>query len=237
MKKFKHFIRNSSRLKIFSPLSGNSGVSLPELVASIPLAAIVFLIMGLAIVNFATTYQETRLYTQLQDELFQAIETIRHGVAKNNVTEGEGIIGVMTAGKVSINSARNRIQIIPVVVSQGLGEESYSANFWLDDGKLMANGRYGVKSFNNFQVFPSGNRKIGIVNMFRITDLVFSVEKGSSANVTLLGVEIEAQVRYREKLDEQSPAEDIEQNTKSIKYQTQILVGNAGKLTDSNTGI
>jgi hypothetical protein len=230
MRKIRQVIKNSSRSVIFSRISNDSGVSLPELVASIPLAALVFLIMGLAIVNFATTYQETRLYTQLQDELFQAIESIRHGVTMNNVTEGEGIIGVMTAGKVSINSGRNRIRIIPVILSQGLGEESYSANFWINNGQLMANGFYGVKNFSNHVVFPSGNRKIDNFNMFRITDITFRNEAGTMSDVSLLGIVVEAQVRFREKLEDQSVEEDIEQNTKSIKYQTSIMVGNSSKI-------
>jgi hypothetical protein len=229
MRRSAQIMINKFKLRSFSRISDQSGVSLPELVASIPLAALVFLIMGLALVNFATTYQETRLYVQLQDDLFQAIETIRHGVAKENVTAGEGIIGVMTAGKVTINSARNRIRILPVIVSQGLGEESYFCNFYLDDGKLMANARYGLKTFNNFRVFPSGNRKIDGVSQFRITNLEFIPEAGNANDVTLLGVEIEAQVRYREKLEDQSPAEDIEQNTRRIKYKTSILVGNSDK--------
>lgn len=229
MRRSAQFMINKFKLRLFSRLSNQSGVSLPELVASIPLAALVFLIMGLALVSFATTYQETRFYVQLQDELFQAIESIRHGIAKENVTAGEGIIGVMTAGKVTINSARNRIKVVPVIVSQGLGEESYFSNFYLDDGKLFANARYGLKTFNNFQVFPSGDGKIGGAPRFRITDLNFTPEAGNTNDVILLGVEIEAQVRFREKLEDQSSVEDIEQNTRRIKYKTSILVGNSNK--------
>lgn len=230
MRRSANFMNNQLKLSFLARLSNQSGVSLPELVASIPLAALVFLIMGLALVNFTTTYQETRLYVQLQDELFQAVETIRHGVAKENVTDGEGIIGVMTAGKVTINSSRNRIRIVPVVVSQGLGEEGYYANFYLEDGKLLANARYGLKTYNNFRVFPEGQSKIGSSDKFRITNLTFIPEAGNANDVSLLGVEIEAQVRFRKKSEDQSSAEDIRQNTRSIKYRTSILVGNSSKI-------
>jgi hypothetical protein len=223
--------KSSLKKGVMVKLKDSSGIFLPDLVASLPLAAIVFLIMGLALVNFITTYEETKLFTQLQDDLFYAVETIRYGVTKKNVTDGEGIIGVMTAGKISIQNAGKKIKILPVVVSQGLGEESYSANFWLDNnGQLMANGYYGIKSFTDHRVFPSENRKIGNFNMFRITDLRFSPVKGDANDVLLLGLEIEAQVRFRKKLDKQTPEEDVEKNTKTIRYKTSVLVGNAGKL-------
>jgi len=229
MRDVKNYIKRATDSKILCKVKNNSGVSLPELVASIPLAALVFIILALAIVNFITTYEETKLYIQLQDELFQAIETIRHGVVKENVTDGEGIIGVLTAGRVSIQNAGHFIKILPVIVTQGLGEESYKANFWLDDkNQLVANGRYGIKTFNNHVVFPSGNRKIGNVNMFQITKLKFTPQKGNSNEVGLLGIEIEAQVRFRKKLTKQTAEEDKEKNTKRIKYKTSIIVGNAG---------
>lgn len=214
--------------KILKIINNPSGFSITDLVASLPLAVLVFVILILAMSNFITTYEETKLFTQLQDELFQAVETMRYGDTKKNVTDGEGLIGLLTAERVVISPHRTSITIYPVVVTQGLGGESYRAKFYLSDkGELKAESIYGIKPIHPHVLFPSGSKKLGAFQQFRITKLQFIPEKvGSSGKVYLLGIRIKAEVRFRIRAAKQTLEEDLRKNIRSIEYKTSVFLGN-----------
>ena len=214
--------------KFLTIINNPSGFSITDLVASLPLAVLVFVILILAMSNFITTYEETKLFVQLQDELFQAIETIRYGDTKKNVTSGEGLIGLLTAERVVISPHRTSITIYPVIITQGLGGESYRAKFYLSDkGQLKAESIYGIKSIHPHVLFPSGSKKVGAFQQFRITELQFIPEKvDSSGKVYLVGIRVKAEVRFRERATKQTLEEDLRENVRSIKYKTSVFLGN-----------
>lgn len=206
-----------------------SGFSLTDLVASLPLSVLIFVILILAITSFMRTFEETKLFLQLQDELFNAVETIRYGVAKKSVNEDEGLIGLSTARKASISPNRQSIDIWPVIVKQGLGEDSYKASFWLaSDGSLRASARYGIKMLSDYQVFPSGDARINNRAQFRITSLEFIPEKYNGDTLILVGIRVKAEVRYRAREPEQTQEEDLKKNVRQIEYKTSVFLNNAG---------
>ena len=199
---------------------------------------LVFVILIVGIVNFGTTYQEVRLYTQLQEELFDAVETMRYGYAKADVTGGindldrdkEGLIGLFTARKVEFGTGGSSITIYPPLVDQTFGEEGYWSRFYLDENKhLRVSARYGVKVIQNELVFPSGIHKIGDEYQFEITELNFTPIKTIQDKIYVLGIHIKARVRFREKLKGQTIEDDIRLNTKSIEYNTSVYMANANK--------
>jgi hypothetical protein len=208
-------------------IHNQKGVSLIELVVAIPLAVLVLIILTFAVTKFITTYQETKLFVQAQEELFDAVETIRYGFAKEGITDDQALIGVFTANQVDINFAADAITIKPLDTNIGL---LHKARFYLDSkGFLRADGQYGNRNFLGELVFPSGKAKLsGNNKRFTITDLYFE-KLNPEADVRLLGIEVTAEVRFRNKLDNQSFAEDKQLNTREIKYTTAVYVGNSGQ--------
>ncbi len=211
-------------------LKNQKGSSLIEILAGIPLAALVFAIFGIALSHFITTYQETQLYTQLQEDLFNAIETMRYGYALEGVTDNEGLIGLMTAEKVEFSTSRTDMTIKPIVVDPTYEYKSvFSVN---DDNQMEVRSTYGAKYFRTPKlVFPSTPTKmIGNEPQFKILNprnIWTVVKMDNEGNALLLKIELEAQVRFREKQRSQSRAEDIRRNTRKIRYETSVFLGNA----------
>lgn len=211
-------------------LRNQKGSSLVEILAGIPLAAVVFAIFGIALSHFIITYQETQLYTQLQEDLFSAIETMRYGYALEGVTDDEGLIGLMTAQTVEFSTSRTDMTIKPIVVDPTYKYKSvFSVN---DDDQLEVHSTYGAKYFRTPKlVFPSTPTKmIGNQPQFKILNPrnIWTVLKtDNDGNALLLKIEMEAQVRFRERKRGESREEDIRRNIKKIRYETSVFLGNA----------
>lgn len=205
-------------------IKNEKGYSLAELVVSLPLAILIVIILTFAIINFSVSYHETQLFIQLQEELFEAFETMRYGYTKAGVTNGEQIIGLLSANKVDIGFIDNAIKITPVILHPGV---PYYARFYENEGKILASGQYGLKSYNNDRIFPKGNSFFGTQPMFELLSLRFIPEKTIGDKIYLLGIRATARVRYREKKAEQSLEDDLRENTDTITYKTSIFIGNA----------
>ncbi len=211
-------------------LRNQKGSSLIEILVGIPLAAVVFAIFGIALSHFIITYQETQLYTQLQEDLFSAIETMRYGYALEGVTDDEGLIGLMTAQTVEFSTSRTDMTIKPIVVNPIYTYKSvFSVN---DDDQLEVRSTYGAKYFRTPKlVFPSTPTKmIGNQPQFKILNPrnIWTVLKtDNDGNALLLKIEMEAQVRFRERKRGESREEDIRRNTRKIRYETSVFLGNA----------
>jgi len=99
-------------------LKNEKGVSLVEVIAGIPLAIILFGVLAMTMLHFVQVYQETKLYTQLQEDLYNAIEVIRYGYSDEYYNMGEGLIGLMTARDVEISPNRRIMTVYPMLVEQ-----------------------------------------------------------------------------------------------------------------------
>ncbi|MBN1326318.1 MAG: hypothetical protein JW996_00035 [Candidatus Cloacimonetes bacterium] len=211
-------------------LGCQKGFSLIEAVGALPLAALVLVISTLAIANFVTAFEENKLYIQMQDELFTAMEYIRYGYPLKNVTysnlSDDGMIGLMTAKNVSIPPDGNSITIYPRHVSQGANESNYWLKYYLDpNGNLIARGQYRERIFNSI-VFPSGNMSISDKKRFRIIDINFRLSQEQSLQDKFVYYTIKAEVRFRQKKSDESLAEDLKKNTRTIEYSSGCFLAN-----------
>ena len=213
-------------------LKNNKGYSLIEIIAGLPLVALVFVIFGIGIVHFTTNYQEVRLYSQLQQDLFEAIEIMRHGYMLDGVTDDEGLIGLTTAKKIDVSSTIS-LRVTPLVLNLDL-EEDYNVTYYVDDNKqLRVNGSYGVKHFQNEPIFPSTPIKyIGREPQFTIKNIhdIWSVTPNTTdahGYPHMVDIKLVGQVRFREKLKDQSHEDDIRKNTRTITFETSVFLGNA----------
>ena len=214
-------------------LKNNKGYSLIEIIAGLPLVTLVFVIFGIGIIHFTTTYQEIRLYTQLQQDLFEAIEIMRHGYMLDGVTDDEGLIGLTTAKTIDLSSVVE-LEVKPLVLNQNL-ERLYWVRYYVDDNmQLKVRGSYGgSKNFNNEPIFPStpikyidGEPQFTIKNSYDIWSVTPNTTDGNGYP-HMINIKLVGQVRFREKLKDQSNEDDIRKNTRTITYETSVFLGNA----------
>jgi len=218
-------------------INNNKGYNLIELIVALPLASLVFVIFGLGIVHFTTTFQEVKLYNQLQQDLFEAVEIMKQGFMYEGVTDDEGLIGLSTAKKVDIGSSHNSIKITPLVLI-----ESEESNYWVqymvnDDNQLEINGNYGLTPFPERKViFPSTAAKyFGNTPQFTIQNphQIWSLEHiDASGHPLMVKIKLVGQVRFREKLNRQSNDDDLRRNTRTITYETSVFLGNSHANTE-----
>ena len=135
-------------------LRNNKGYSLIEIIAGIPLTVLVFTIFAIGILHFVTTFQEVKLYNQLSQDLFDAIEIMRHGYMYDGVTDDEGLIGFTTAKKVQMGTSRKSIKVAPLAT------------------KINLEGKYALPRLRETVRWPSS---IGCLNASR-------TERGNSLN-------------------------------------------------------
>lgn len=213
-------------------LRNNKGYSLLEVIAGFPLVALVFVIFGIGIVHFTTTFQEVKLYNQLQEDLFNAIEIMRHGFMYEGITDDEGLIGLATAKSATIGVSRRTLQVKPLVLNANL-EEHYYVNYIVnDDNQMEIDGKYGLNIFPERKlIFPSTPTKlIDGEPRFKITNprQIWTVSKTDPAgNALMLDIKLVGQVRFRQKLREQSNDDDLRENTRTITYKTSVFLGNS----------
>jgi len=212
-------------------LKNNKGYSLIEIIAGLPLVALVFVIFGVGIVHFTTTFQEVKLYTQLQQDLFDAIEIMRHGYMLDGITDDEGLIGLTTAKKIE-NDAIISLKVYPLVLNLNL-EDLYWVTYKVDDNmQLKIDGSYGgSKQFDNELIFPSTPTKyIGREPQFTIKNphQIWTLrEYDAQGNAHMVDIKLVGQVRFREKMRNQSNEDDLRKNTRTITYETSVFIGNA----------
>jgi hypothetical protein len=219
---------------MFNKLHNEKGILLPDLIAALPLGVIVMIVMTMSVINFIYAYQDIHEYTKLQDDLFQAIETVRYGYVQRGVnTNNQSLSGLLSANQVILSEGGNSIRM-KVDSSPAYPIESVLT---LDSGgTLKLRGNYGAAMFSSaltnsrdIPIFPESNTRIDGQLKYRITNLgtAFSPLKvDSDGNVRLLRINLEAQVRFRERRNGQTVESDIRMNTRTIKYQTKVFIGN-----------
>ena len=212
-------------------LKNNKGYSLIEIIAGLPLVTLVFVIFGIGTVHFVTNFQEIKLYSQLQQDLFDAVEIMRHGYMCEGVTDDEGLIGITTAKDIEIGISRKSVKITPLVLN--ITEEN---DYWVryivnDDMQLETKGKYGINDYQNKMIFPTTPIKyidrepqFTIKNPFQIWTIT---ETDAQGNPLMVDIKLVGQVRFRERMRGQTNDDDIRKNTKTITYETSVFLGNA----------
>jgi hypothetical protein len=209
-------------------LKNEKGVSLVEVIAGIPLAIILFGILAMAMMHFVKTYQETRLYLQLQEDLYKVVETIRYGYAEEYYNMGDGMIGLMTAREATISPNHRILTVYPLLVEQNPNFRSvYTIN---DDQQITVNLYYQHVMEEPKLIFPSTKPVyFGNESQFKILNksTCWSIIEADSGNPMMVKLHLEGQVRYRARQRGQSAAEDLRVNVRSITYETSIFLSNA----------
>jgi len=212
-------------------LKNNKGYSLIEIIAGFPLVTLVFVIFGIGIIHFTTTFQEVKLYSQLQQDLFDTIEIMRHGFMYEGVTDDEGLIGLTTAKKVDTSSIIS-IKITPLVLNLDLEDDYWVTYAVNDDDQIEINGNYGLTHFPEIKtIFPSTPTEyLGNEAQFTIKNPrgIWTVtHRDAEGNPLMVDIKLVGQVRFREKTRDQSNDDDIRKNTKTISYETSVYLGNS----------
>lgn len=218
---------------MLTKIQNEKGLLLPDLIASLPLGLIVVLVMVLSIVNYITAYSDIRDYTKLQDDLFQAVETIRYGYVERGInTDGQSLCGLLSANQVRIGDNRNRLNL---EVHTGTAY-TVGTSVWFSDGEMYLTGQYGASSFSsptdnsrNVRIFPETTSEIDHEPKYKIVESgssFSSLGEDSEGNIRLLGIKLKAQVRFRERKNGQSMNDDILMNTRTIQYETKVFIGN-----------
>jgi len=206
---------------------------LPDIIASLPLGMIVLTVMTLAVLNYISAYSDLRDYVKLQDDLFQAVETIRYGYVQRGInTNGQSLCGLLSANRVSVGN--NGLTLNMLVDT----ESSYEirTNLSVSNGTMKLRGSYGATIFStpgssssNITIFPDDSSRIGGQKKYQIinSDAIFTPQKvDGEGNVRLLEINLEARVRFRERSKGQSYDDDVRINTRTIKYETSVFIGN-----------
>ncbi len=215
-------------------LRSNKGISLVEILVTLPLAALVFVGVTLSLLNFITTYQDVKLYTQLQEDLFIAVETMRQGYAIEEYTKGQPLIGLSAAKTIQLSETSNMITISPALADDDANISNHWSRFSCDDGgELWVKSSHGLSKTFKYpvKIFPSTPTKmIGRDPQFKILNKnsIWEIQEVDGKGVpVLIKLTLEAQVRFRQKQRKQTSEDDIRRNTKTIKYETSVYIGNS----------
>lgn len=201
----------------------NEGFTIIELVASVLLAALVFFMMTLTIVNFFNTFQEMRDLTELQDETMNALQIIRYGYIDKFMSDQ--VIGLNSANVVQISQAQNYITIKPVQKNTGM---PYYLTYSTDArGRLIVSGQYGNYSVSPKAIFPRDETKIGRDLKYRVASVTFqNVTPGTTPHPALVRITLKTQVRFRQRDKTESIQDDVERNIRTVNYSTVVFVSN-----------
>jgi hypothetical protein len=208
-------------------ITNQRGLSLVELIASIPLALLVLFILTIVLINFITSYQEVRLYLQLQEELFNTLEMVRYGFLYEKFTDSPAadpkykrpIVGLMTANSVDIGIHPNSIFLSQV--------GGYQARYYASGGKFFLDLNHPNMNETGIQLFPSINETVGNEKRFELIDYsIFSVKEGTQEKPEIVNVRLIGKVRFRQREQGQSIEDDTRLNTKTVKYETIVYLGN-----------
>ena len=222
---------------MWNKIRNERGLLLPDLIASLPLGVIVMVVMTFSVINFTLAYSDVKEFTQMQDDLFQAVETLRYGYVQSGVnTNGAALCGLMTANQVTTGESSITLKV------DGNPAQPILSNYWVTgDGKMRLRGSYGSQQFSSpgsssaeIAIFPKSDRREGGELKYRILNpgstfspLKYEFNENTNTNmIRLLGENIEAQVRFRERQNGQSEEDDRRMNTRRVRYQTKIFVPN-----------
>ena len=219
---------------MFKKIHNESGILLPDMIASLPLGIIVFAVLAMSVLNFTAAYQDLKEYLKLQDDLFQAIETMRYGYVQGGInTRGQSLNGLLSANQTKIGANGSKITMKIDTDPRYPIESQFSID---GSGVMKLRGNYGTAMFyspvthsRDIWIFPAVDKRIDGVLKYRIinnSSVFTSLEADSNGNVRLLGINLEARVRFRERSNGQSADEDLRINTKTINYSTKVFMGN-----------
>ncbi len=201
------------------------GFTITEVIAGIALTGLLTAGFILVLVQFFTTFWELKDYNELQHDLVQTMLYIRNGYPKKTINNDIQMIGLYTAKTAVIESNGKKITIYPNIPDD---RNNYWAQFKLFNGKILYSAKFSMINVNSEVIFPKDERLIKKELKFRIIDLNFrKVDSSLNGNVALIEVKITGRVRFRQRLTDQTAADDLRQNTRDAKFVNLIYLGNS----------
>jgi len=189
----------------------NHGFTLTEVLAAVAVSTILIAMAAVAILTFYTKYKELNLYAQLQQDAFDAVETIKYGypfdIANDYVFLG---IANSRSVRLEVSGAQHGIHYgifcFPEDGDAG-GEHDYVRYYYDRDAKaIRVQSLQGVRFYQD-QIFPRRND-----SNIEVTSLHFSSLTGEE-NPRVIRLELKAMV---------SVSED---RTRYVTYRTNIALG------------
>ena len=219
-------------------LLNEKGFTLAELMVSVLLVALLGYGFAMAMLQFVISYQETRDFILLQQDMMAVMNIIRKGHAidgiHNNSYNNYPIVGLLTAQRVSFSYSRDSITMSPVRGNDALNRQWVRVRLEPNTGQVITDYQFGAQSKYGVVVFPTIKERVNRENRYRITKLEFVNLTPSLEQPQLIRIIMEGQVRYRERGRTNrrrlmTVEQDQQMNVRKVAYETTVYVGNADK--------
>ncbi len=217
-------------------MRNNKGYTLIELVAAIPVVVLVFALILISLAKFARSYHENKVFRKAQNEAFNVIEYFRYGYTKGQVTSDKNIIGLLTASQVIIGGTGNSITIYPI---DAQSTSNYFTHFYQNGPEIWVNSQYGNNAISRRKIFPTEDIMYGRDPELKVQELRFyDAMPNGSGKARLVGIDLKIKIRFRKKARNQSTADDLKENTRTIEFHTKVYAENSDILIQNsdNTG-
>jgi len=209
-------------------LKNSHGFTITELLAAALLASVIAIGFATAMYQYVLSFQESRDFMNLQQDMVAAFDAMRHGFVRRNLNLDQPLIGFLSAQTITISPDKQSITIIPL---DGRVGSRYFARFsrYARDGSIILNAQYGQYTGNNIVVFPSRDEKVGREAKYQITSLIFEDATPGIERSRLVRISMTGKVRFRERSSRQNQADDLKFNVRYAQFETTVFLGNADK--------
>ncbi len=189
----------------------DQGFSLTEIVAALAVSTILIILAALAIITFFTKFKELSYFADLQQQAFEAIETMKYGYPLQDV-DGYVFMGISNAKTATLEAlaggwgAYSGIYCVPDRSALGHAND-YIRFYWDRNSKsIRMQALYGVRFYQE-QIFPKvGDDRIE-VTFFNLTSHT------GTPDTRVLKMELTAEVIISE------------EKRKEVSYTTTIALG------------
>lgn len=212
--------RTKSCLDKVSPLSATkglpkgtlqSGFTITEVLAAIVVSTILIAMAAVAIITFYTKYSELSAFARLQQDAFDAVETVKYGYPFD-LEHDYTFMGIANARRVTLETAgaqhgiHTGIMCYPVDEQTG-GTHDYVRYFYDRDARaIRVQSLQGIRFYQD-QIFPKrGDPHMEVTN-FELTSLT------GEENPRVINLKLKARVNISE------------DRWRYVTYETQIALG------------
>ncbi|MCB5230536.1 MAG: prepilin-type N-terminal cleavage/methylation domain-containing protein [Candidatus Cloacimonas sp.] len=205
-------------------LKNQKGFTLTEILSAIVVSLLLVGMAAITLLTFFGKFKELSYYAQLQQDAFDAVETIKYGYPFQGVNEYL-FLGVANANSVQLEgpggswaSTFNSLTCIPDRSEQGHSNDYVRYYYDQRTQSIMVQGLYGVV-FKQEQVFPTRNQDMIRVTQFRVSSMT------GNSNPRLLTIEIDAELDLTGKQQQEQGSAEIKEKIKRVSYSTSIALG------------
>lgn len=205
----RNFITQGVRFK--GRVRNDRGITLTEIVAALAVSTILISLAAVAIITFLTKFRELSYFAELQQEAFNAVETVKYGFGIPDEDEYL-FLGIANAKSVTLEAASggwgafSGITCIPDRSAPGHSND-YVRYYWDRQARtLRVQALYGIRYYEE-QIFPPrGDDRIEVTN-FNLTSPT------GAANPRVVKLELTSEITISE------------DKKKEVSYTTTVALG------------